>query len=182
MDDNEKTPPQSSESDKRLKLDLSEALNQGADDDDDIIELKDEVTLPTTAKEEDIVLRDQLNDDMQGDELTPEKIIDIDTPDDLAFLLGLRTDLGVAPFKRLLPGLSLGTFIDALLFQADAVVRLVLGTDTHVPYDPSLVGRTGPIDPIGPVGFGNPLIQRAPVSAATHEAGPEAAKTGPFRV
>jgi hypothetical protein len=82
MDDNEKAPPQSSESDKRLKLDLSEALNQGADDDDDIIELKDEVTLPTTAKEEDIGLRDQLNDDMQGDELTPEKIIDIDTPDE----------------------------------------------------------------------------------------------------
>jgi hypothetical protein len=82
MDDNEKTPPQSPESDKRLKLDLSEAMNQGADDDDDIIELKDEVTLPTTAKEEDIGLRDQLNDDMQGDALTREKIIDIDTADE----------------------------------------------------------------------------------------------------
>jgi hypothetical protein len=96
MDDNEKTPPQSPESDKRLKLDLSEAMNQGADDDDDIIELKDEVTLPTTAKEEDIGLRDQLNDDMQGDPRTKKPMVRRPLPIwSMTLYLGRKTKLGL---------------------------------------------------------------------------------------
>jgi hypothetical protein len=50
MDENEKTTPQEPASDKKLRLDLSEALDQGFDDDDDIIELKDEVSLPQKAE------------------------------------------------------------------------------------------------------------------------------------
>ena len=59
-------------------------MTQGANDDDDIIELKDEVTLPETAKKEDIGSGDQLKDDMKGDALAPEKITDIDAPDEEA--------------------------------------------------------------------------------------------------
>ena len=78
MDENEKTPPQKPESDKKLKLDLSEALNQGVDDDDDIIELKDEVTLPPMEKKDEITLRDLANEDMQADKPAAETIIDLE--------------------------------------------------------------------------------------------------------
>jgi len=61
MDDNEKNPPQEPKSDKKLQLDLSEALTHGFDDDDDIIELKDEVSPPPTAEEAKINLNDQMN-------------------------------------------------------------------------------------------------------------------------
>jgi hypothetical protein len=47
MDNNE----ENSQEEKKLKLDLREALTNGSDDDDDIIELKDEVTLPPKEKE-----------------------------------------------------------------------------------------------------------------------------------
>ncbi len=41
----------------------------------------------------------------------------VDTDEDLAFTLQLRTDLGIVPLKRLIPGLSVGAFADMLLFQ-----------------------------------------------------------------
>ena len=78
MDENEKNPPQKPQSEKKLKLDLSEALNQGADDDDDIIELKDEVTLPPMEKEEEFALKGIANEDMQADEPAAAKIVDLD--------------------------------------------------------------------------------------------------------
>jgi hypothetical protein len=78
MDENEKTPPQKPESDKKLKLDLSEALNQGSDDDDDIIELKDEVTPPSKAKMAGIGRDDQVSEDMQADKPAAAKISGLD--------------------------------------------------------------------------------------------------------
>jgi len=78
MDENEKTPPQKPESDKKLKLDLSEALNQGFDDDDDIIELKDEVTPPPKAKMTEIDRDDQVNEDIQADEPAADTISGLD--------------------------------------------------------------------------------------------------------
>jgi pilus assembly protein FimV len=78
MDENEKNPPQTPQSDKKLKLDLSEALNPGVDDDDDIIELKDEVTLPPMEKEEEFALIDTANEDMQADEPAAATIVDLD--------------------------------------------------------------------------------------------------------
>ena len=68
MDENEKTPPQKPESDKKLKLDLSEALNQGFNEDDDIIELKDEVAPPPEPKMAEIGRDDQVNEDTSVDE------------------------------------------------------------------------------------------------------------------
>ncbi|HSQ86468.1 MAG TPA: hypothetical protein VLM43_17285, partial [Desulfobacterales bacterium] len=78
MDENEKNPPQPLQSDKKLKLDLSEALNPGVDDDDDIIELKDEITLPPMGKRDKSDLHDPVNEDMQADEPAAEKITDLD--------------------------------------------------------------------------------------------------------
>lgn len=40
-----------------------------------------------------------------------------DTAEDLSLALQLRTDLGVLPMKRLVPGLSIGGFADALFFR-----------------------------------------------------------------
>jgi hypothetical protein len=78
MDENEKTAPQKPASDKKLRLDLSEALNQGFDDDDDIIELKDEVTLPPEAERAKIDRDDQLTEDIWGDEKTAGAISRLD--------------------------------------------------------------------------------------------------------
>ena len=78
MDENEKNPPQPLQSDKKLKLDLSEALNPGVDDDDDIIELKDEITLPPMGKRDKSDLHDPVNEDMQADEPAAEKITALD--------------------------------------------------------------------------------------------------------
>ncbi len=53
MDDNEKSPSEEQKSPsagKKLHLDLSEAMETSFDDDDDIIELKDEVSLPPKEK------------------------------------------------------------------------------------------------------------------------------------
>lgn len=41
----------------------------------------------------------------------------VDTDTDLAFTLQLRGDVGGMPFARTIPGLTLGGFVDALLFQ-----------------------------------------------------------------
>jgi hypothetical protein len=63
MNDNEKSPPEEkkpSSTDKKLHLDLSEAMITDTDDDDDIIELKDEVTLSPKEKEPEIDLNDHL--------------------------------------------------------------------------------------------------------------------------
>jgi hypothetical protein len=80
MDENEKTAPQKPESGKKLKLDLSEALNPGTDDDDDddIIELKDEVKPPTELKEAKTDRRDQTDTDQPHHEPIAEKITAIE--------------------------------------------------------------------------------------------------------
>lgn len=97
MDDNEKNPPQEPKSDKKLQLDLSEALPQGSADDDEIIELKDEVTPPPMAEETEIDLTDQMNEDMPGDEPAAEKIIGLDAlseeTDDPQSVIHLAADL-----------------------------------------------------------------------------------------
>ena len=97
MDGNEKNPPQEPKSDKKLQLDLSEALPQGSADDDEIIELKDEVTPPPMAEETEIDLKDQMNEDMPGDEPAAEKIIGLDAlseeTDDPQSVIHLAGDL-----------------------------------------------------------------------------------------
>jgi hypothetical protein len=63
MDDNEKNPEEEkkpSSAGKKLHLDLSEAMTTSIDDDDDIIELKDEVTLPPKEKGPEIDSNDHL--------------------------------------------------------------------------------------------------------------------------
>jgi hypothetical protein len=63
MDDNEKIPREEkkpSSAGKKLHLDLSEVMITSIDDDDDIIELKDEVTLPPKEKESEPELKDHL--------------------------------------------------------------------------------------------------------------------------
>jgi len=63
MDDNEKSPTEErkpSSTGKKLHLDLSEAMITDIDNNDDIIELKDEVTLPPKEKEPEIGPSDQL--------------------------------------------------------------------------------------------------------------------------
>ena len=97
MDDNEKNPPQEQKTDKKLRLDLSETLIQGSADDDEIIELKDEVTPPPMAEETEIDLKDQMNEDMPGDEPAAEKIIGLDAlseeTDDPQSVIHLAGDL-----------------------------------------------------------------------------------------
>ena len=70
MDDNEKSPPEEkkpSPTDKKFHLDLSEAMINDIDDDDDIIELKDEVTF--SAQE---MLPEIDQHDLQLPEFSPE--------------------------------------------------------------------------------------------------------------
>jgi hypothetical protein len=97
MDDKEKNPPQEPKSDKKLQLDLSEALPQDSADDDEIIELKDEVTPPPMAEETEIDLKDQMNEDMPGDEPAAEKINGLDAlseeTDDPQSVIHLAADL-----------------------------------------------------------------------------------------
>ena len=59
MNENDKNAPEeqtSSSPEKKLKLDLSEAMTSDFDDDDDIIELKDEIGLPPIKEESEIDL------------------------------------------------------------------------------------------------------------------------------
>jgi hypothetical protein len=97
MDGNDKKPPQEQKTDKKLRLDLSETLIQGSADDDEIIELKDEVTPPPMAEETEIDLMDQMNEDMPGDEPAAEKIIGLDAlseeTDDPQSVIHLAADL-----------------------------------------------------------------------------------------
>jgi hypothetical protein len=78
MDENEKTAPQKPEADKKLKLDLSEALNPGTDDDDDIIELKDEVKPSLEPKEAKTDRRDQTAAEQPHHEPVAEKLTAIE--------------------------------------------------------------------------------------------------------
>lgn len=82
MDDNEKNAAQEPKSDKKLQLDLSEAWVQDTDDDDDIIELKDEIKLPPEPKEAKIDLNDQMAADQPHNALAAEKIIALDALDE----------------------------------------------------------------------------------------------------
>jgi len=111
MDENEKTVPQKPESDKKLKLDLSEALNPGTDDDEDIIELKDEVKLQLEPEEAGSDRRDQKAGDQPHHEPVAEKITALDAfeeeiddqdsamrlADDLAFEEEDRDEAKISP-------------------------------------------------------------------------------------
>jgi hypothetical protein len=80
MDNNEKGSSEEkkqSSSERKLHLDLSEALNTNAEDDDDIIELKDEVIVEPEKKEEEIKLSDDFARQTLRDEPVEEKVIDI---------------------------------------------------------------------------------------------------------
>ena len=86
MDDNDKNSSQEPKSDKMLRLDLREAwIEDIDDDDDDIIELKDEVELPPKPKEAKVDRKDQMTADLPKDEPAAEKIIALDS-------LGEETD------------------------------------------------------------------------------------------
>ena len=84
MADNENHPPGQDKPDKKLRLDLSEAIPHGFDEDDDeIIELKDEVSSPPQQVEADFDLNAQFDEDDAASELPPvEKIIDLDALED----------------------------------------------------------------------------------------------------
>jgi hypothetical protein len=82
MDDNEKSPAEEkkrSSADKKLHLDLSEAMATSIDDDDDIIELKDEVTLPPKENGPEIDSNDYLPPKFSPEappEASPETLIE----------------------------------------------------------------------------------------------------------
>ncbi len=84
MADNENHPPEQDKPDKKLRLDLSEAIPHGFDEDDDeIIELKDEVSSPPQQVEADFDLNAQFDEDDAASELPPvEKIIDLNDLED----------------------------------------------------------------------------------------------------
>jgi hypothetical protein len=80
MDDNEKSDPKekkSSTPDKKLHIDLSEALPTDSDDDDDIIELKDEIPLPPKEEGSEIDLHDPSTADSSEDESDEDMSLDL---------------------------------------------------------------------------------------------------------
>ena len=79
MNDNEKSPEgkRPSLADKKLHLDLSEAMATNSDDDDDIIELKDEVALPPKEKKTEIEQNDLPSEFFQ-DKSAEKTIMDLD--------------------------------------------------------------------------------------------------------
>lgn len=81
MADNENHPPEQDKPDKKLRLDLSEAMPHGFDEDDDeIIELKDEVKIEPEKTEVEIEVFEEPD---KGSELPAvEKIIDLDALED----------------------------------------------------------------------------------------------------
>lgn len=94
MDDNEKRPPEEQKApsaDKKLHLDLSEAMSTSNDDDDDIIELKDEVTLPPKEKGPDLDVNDRLAPEISP-ELSPESSIDKPAEETFINFDALRTE------------------------------------------------------------------------------------------
>lgn len=94
MDDNEKRPPEEQKApsaDKKLHLDLSEAMSTSNDDEDDIIELKDEVTLPPKEKGPDFDVNDRLAPEISP-ELSPESSIDKPAEETFIDFDALRTE------------------------------------------------------------------------------------------
>ena len=94
MDENEKRPPEEQKApsaDKKLHLDLSEAMSTSNDDDDDIIELKDEVTLPPKEKGPDLDANDRLTPEISP-ELLPESSIDKPAEETFIDFDALRTE------------------------------------------------------------------------------------------
>ena len=84
MDENEKNVPEDTESsspDKTLKLDLSQALTPDSDDDDDIIELKDEIALPPKEEEAEIGLDEGSAAESSDDEAHEETALDLEAFD-----------------------------------------------------------------------------------------------------
>jgi hypothetical protein len=88
MVDNEKRPYEGrkvSSEGKKLHLDLSEALIKDFDDEDDIIELKDEVSLSSKEKEMEIDLNDRLSEEYSKesskDDLVEETLIEFEDLD-----------------------------------------------------------------------------------------------------
>ena len=87
MDENDKNAPEEkkpSAPDKELKLDLSQALIPDSDEDDDIIELKDEIALHPDKEESEIDLNEhataESSDDDLNDDAEPDlKAFDIET-------------------------------------------------------------------------------------------------------
>jgi hypothetical protein len=80
MDDSEKIPPEEkkpSSTGKKLHLDLSEAMATGFDDDDDIIELKDEIALPPKEKKTEIDQND-LPSEFFEDKPAEKTLMDLD--------------------------------------------------------------------------------------------------------
>jgi hypothetical protein len=70
MDENEKGSPEEKKlpsAGKKLRLDLSEAMISSIDDDDDIIELKDEVTLPPKEKKPEVDRTDPVPPDFASE-------------------------------------------------------------------------------------------------------------------
>ena len=84
MADNENHPPEQEKTDKKLKLDLSEAMPHGFDEDDDeIIELKDEVNIEPKNSEAAIEPFEEPDEPDKASELpSVEKIIDLDALED----------------------------------------------------------------------------------------------------
>ncbi len=84
MADNENHPPEQDKPDKKLRLDLSEAMPHGFDeDDDDIIELKDEVKPLPKQPEIDQESHADVDDEIETSELPAvENIIDLDALED----------------------------------------------------------------------------------------------------
>ena len=97
MDESDKNPSQEPKSDNKLRLDLREAWIEEPDDDDDIIELKDEVKLPPKPKEAKIDRKDQMTAGRLSDEPVSEKIIALDAlgeeTDDQKGVIRLADDL-----------------------------------------------------------------------------------------
>ena len=83
MADNENHPPEQDKPNKKLRLDLSEAMPHGFDEDDDeIIELKDEVSPPSQPLEADTEPPADFDEDFESDLPAVEKIIDLDALED----------------------------------------------------------------------------------------------------
>lgn len=84
MADNENHPPEQEKPDKKLRLDLSEAMPHGFDEDDDeIIELKDEVNItPEKAETENEYFEESDEPDTESELPAVENIIDLDALED----------------------------------------------------------------------------------------------------
>ena len=116
MADNENHPPEQGKADKKLWLDLSEAMPNGFDEDDnEIIELKDEIKTEPEKSEVDATLDFDLDDadDLSGlpavekiidldaledDESDPENVIRL--PEDLSFDEEDENEIDILPIEK----------------------------------------------------------------------------------